>query len=81
MANIDVQLQTLITKLQHLDNENLLQRVSDFVDGILAASDKATTDWWEELPSSVQQDYEEGIQQMEAGEESNVSDFLKTYRQ
>jgi hypothetical protein len=80
MANTNIQLQSLITKLQGLENENLLQRVSDFLDGILAASDKPKTDWWNELPESVKQDYDEGLKEMEAGNETNVDDFLKKYR-
>jgi hypothetical protein len=80
MANTNIQLQSLITKLQGLENENLLQRVSDFLDGILAASDKPQTDWWNELPNSVKQDYDEGLKEMEAGNETNVDDFLKKYR-
>lgn len=80
MAKADIQLQSLISKLQRLDNENLLQRVSDFLDGILAASDKTKTDWWNELPDSVKQDYDEGLKEMEAGNETNIDDFLKKYR-
>jgi hypothetical protein len=80
MANTNIQLQSLITKLQGLENENLLQRVSDFLDGILAASDKPQTDWWNELPNSVKQDYDEGLKEMEEGNETNVDDFLKKYR-
>lgn len=80
MDHTNIQLQSVITKLQRLDNDNLLQRVSDFVDGMLATSGDTKTDWWNELPDTVQQDYEEGIKEMEAGEETNADDFLKKYR-
>ncbi|MFK7749188.1 MAG: hypothetical protein AB8B65_12405 [Kordia sp.] len=80
MDHTNIQLQSVITKLQRLDNDNLLQRVSDFLDGMLAASGDTKTDWWNELPDTVQQDYEEGIKEMEAGEETNADDFLKKYR-
>lgn len=80
MVNTNIQLQSLISKLENLDNENLLQRVSDFLDGILAATDDSQEDWWNEIPSSIKQDYDEGLKEMEAGNESNVDDFLKKYQ-
>lgn len=80
MANTNIQLESLISKLEGLDNENLLQRVSDFLDGILAASDQPKSDWWNEVPSSIKEDYDEGLKEMEAGNESNVDDFLKKYQ-
>lgn len=81
MANTNIQLQALITKLEQLENETLLQRVSDFLDGILAASEETKKDWWDELPKEVQQAYQQGLQEMEAGEEIDFEDFIKQARQ
>lgn len=81
MDHTNIQLQSVISKLQRLDNDTLLQRVSDFLDGMLAASGNNKADWWNELPDTVQQDYEAGIKEMEAGKETNADDFLKKYRQ
>lgn len=80
MAQADIQLQDLISKLKKLENESLLQRVADFLDGILAAHKEHQTDWWDELPDSVKQDYDEGLKEMENGNETDVEDFLKKYR-
>jgi hypothetical protein len=78
MAHTDIQIDDLISKLKKLENQSLMQRVSDFLDGILAASDNQT-DWWDELPDSVKQDYDEGLKEMEEGNEVDVEDFLKKY--
>ena len=52
----------------------------NFLDGILAATDNSQEDWWNEIPSSIKQDYDEGLKEMEVGNESNVDDFLKKYQ-
>ena len=82
MAQTDIQLQkqNLISKLQGLDNATLIQRLSDFLDGILAASDVAQTDWWDELPDSVKKDHEQGEKDGEEGNVILLDDFLKKYR-
>lgn len=80
MTQAEIQLrEKLFSVLQNLDL-TLLQRVSDFTQGILAASDNHQSDWWNELPDSVKEDYEEGLVEMEQGNEMNVDDFLKKYR-
>jgi hypothetical protein len=80
MTQAEIQLrEKLIHVLQNLDAA-LLQRVSDFTQGILAASDNHQTDWWNELPDSLKKDYDEGLKEMEDGNETDVEDFLKKYR-
>ncbi|WP_052600340.1 hypothetical protein [Aureispira sp. CCB-QB1] len=68
MANTNIQLQSLISKLESLENDTLLQRVSDFLDGILAASDSKKI---EELPPLTQDEIEgvkEALEQAKNGE-------------
>lgn len=66
MANTNIQLQNLISKLENLDNENLLQRVTDFVDGILAASDNYQDNNW--IPSSEEiAGIKEALKEVEEG--------------
>jgi hypothetical protein len=66
MAKTNIQLESLISKLEGLDNENLLQRVSDFLDGILAASDHNQQDNW--TPSSEEiTGIKEALQEVEEG--------------
>jgi hypothetical protein len=79
-ADIQSQKQNLISKLQGLDNANLLQRVSDFLDGVLAATGNTTADWWNELPESVKKDHEQGEKDGEEGRVVPLDDFLKKYR-
>ncbi len=82
MANTDIQLkkEELVSKLQGLNNASLLQRVADFLDGILAASEEEESDWWDELPDSVKESYEIGEKQLDAGEYISVEELLKKYR-
>ena len=79
MAQTDIQIDDLISKLKKLDNQSLMQRVSDFLDDILAASD-SQTDWWDELPESVKRDHEQGKKDGEEGNVILLEDFLKKYR-
>ena len=79
MTQADIQKrEDLISQLKNIDNRILLQRISDFLQGILAANE--ATDFWDDLPQSVKDDYKEGLKEMEAGEEDDVEDFLKKYR-
>jgi len=66
MANTNIQLQSLISKLESLENDNLLQRVSDFLDGILAASDTSQEDNW--TPTKEEIDgIKEALKEVEEG--------------
>ena len=79
MAHTDIQIDDLISKLKKLENQSLMQRVSDFLDGILAASDNQT-DWWDELPETVKRDHEQGEKDGEEGNVILLDDFLKKHR-
>ena len=80
MTQADIQKrEDLISQLKNIDNSLILQRISDFLEGVLAAN-SANNDFWKELPDSVKDDYHQGLKEMEAGEEDDVKDFLKKYR-
>lgn len=66
MANTNIQLQSLISKLESLGNENLLQRVSDFLDGILAASDISQEDNWAPTKEEIN-GIKEALKEVEEG--------------
>jgi hypothetical protein len=68
MAHTDIQIDDLISKLKKLENQSLMQRVSDFLDGILAASDSQNH---EEFPPLTQDEIEgvkEALEQAKNGE-------------
>ena len=77
MAQAEIKLETLVSKLQQLD-QSLIQRVADFVDGIFAAQNEEA-DWWDELPQSVKDDHAQGEKEGEEGKVILVEDFLKKY--
>lgn len=81
MANTDIQLkkQQLISKLQILNNESLLQRVSDFLDGILAASQDNQEDWWDDLSQQDKADLIISLEQAESGQEKPMEEVFKKY--
>lgn len=79
MAQADAQMRkNLITLLKNIDTV-LLQRVSDFTKGLLAASNEEEADWWDELPDSVKKSYELGMKDIEEGNMISVEDMLKKY--
>lgn len=71
------QKEQLIAQLKELDNGFLIQRIADFMQGLLAASND--NDWWQDLPPSIREQYDKSLAEMEAGQENNVEDFLKKY--
>lgn len=88
MANTDtntdrstnIQLQNLISKLEGLDNANLLQRVSDFLDGILAASDNTQDDNW--TPSSEEiAGIKEALKEVEEGKFISLEEVKEQHKQ
>ena len=88
MANTDtntdrstnIQLQNLISKLKGLDNANLLQRVSDFLDGILAASDNTQDDNW--TPSSEEiAGIKEALKEVEEGKFISLEEVKEQQKQ
>lgn len=60
------QKENLISQLKNIDNSLIIQRIADFMQGVLAASD-STTDWWDELPESVKEAHKEGLKDIEEG--------------
>lgn len=83
MANTDtktnVQLQHLISKLEGLENENLLQRVSDFLDGILAATDTSQEESW--TPSSEEiAGIKEALKEVEEGKFISLEDAKEQHK-
>jgi hypothetical protein len=70
----------LISKLKNIDNATLIQRLSDFIDGILAASDFVQKDWWDELPGSVKESYERGMKDIEEGNLIPMEEVMKKYK-
>ncbi len=88
MANTDtntdrstnIQLQNLISKLEGLDNANLLQWVSDFLDGILAASDNTQDDNW--TPSSEEiAGIKEALKEVEEGKFISLEEVKEQHKQ
>jgi hypothetical protein len=88
MANTDtntdrstnIQLQNLISKLEGLDNANLLQRVSDFLDGISAASDNTQDDNW--TPSSEEiAGIKEALKEVEEGKFISLEEAKEQHKQ
>lgn len=79
MTNADIQMrENLISLLQKMDT-SLLQRLSDFAQGLLAASSEQDTDWWDELPDSVKESYERGMKDIEEGNMVTLDEMLKKY--
>lgn len=78
MTTTDIQIEQLVSKLKGLDNPTLLQRVTDFIDGMIAAKEKA--DWWDELPQSAKDGYAEGMKDIEAGNLIPMEDVMQKYR-
>lgn len=80
MTKAEIKMRTnLIELLQKLDAP-LLQRVSDFTQGLLAASDESKKDWWDELPDSVKEGYYEGMKDIEEGNLISIEEFMKKRR-
>jgi hypothetical protein len=77
MTQTEIQLETLLSKLKRLDNTRLIQRVSDFVDGIFAAEQEH--DWWDDLTEQDKADLKESIADGEAGREKSMEDVFNKY--
>jgi hypothetical protein len=80
MAQADAKMRkNLIILLKNIDTV-LLQRVSDFTQGLLAASNSDKTDWWDDLPESVKESYERGMKDIEEGNMITLEEMLKQYK-
>ena len=74
MAQAEVKLETLLSKLQQLD-QTLIQRVSDFVDGIFAAKEQ-------EFPPLSKEEVEgvkEALEQAKNGELYSEEEIKKMF--
>ena len=79
MTQKEIQLKNLTLLLQGLD-ANLLQRATDYVRGLVDASAEQDHDWWDDLPDSVKESYEEGMRDAEAGRLIPMEEVMKRYR-
>ena len=78
MTQKESQLKNLQLLLQELD-ANLLQRATDYIRGLIDASNQQSLDWWEQLPDSVKNDHKQGVREAEEGKVILLEDFLKKY--
>ena len=69
----------LILLLQDID-VTLLQRITDYTRGLLDANPETQQDWWADLPDSVKEDVEEGLQEIEDGKLIAMEEVLKKYK-
>jgi hypothetical protein len=77
MSTTDIQIEQLLFKLKGLEDPTLLQRVTDFIDGIIAA--RQSDDWWDELSNQDKVDLKESIADGEAGREKSMEEVFKKY--
>jgi predicted transcriptional regulator len=78
MTQKEIQLKNLTSMLQGLD-PNLLQRATDYIRGLIDASSEQKHDWWDDLPDSVKQDIDEGLQDIEDGNLIPMDEVMKKY--
>jgi hypothetical protein len=79
MTQKDLQLKDLTSMLQNLDS-NLLQRATDYIRGLVDASNEQEHDWWDDLPESVKKSYELGMKDIEEGNLIPMEEVMKKYR-
>ena len=79
MAQSEIQLRDDLSHLLQEMDAVLLQRATDYVRGLIDASNEQQTDWWNELPQSVKDSYELGMKDIEEGNMISVEDMLKKY--
>lgn len=80
MTDKEIKMQYLIALLQEMDEE-LLQRATDYINGLIDASEKPQEDWWDSLPLSVKKGYEEGMKDIKDGNLISKEDVFRKYRQ
>lgn len=78
MTQKELQLKDLTSMLKGLDS-NLLQRATDYIRGLVDASNEQKHDWWNDLPDSVKQDIEEGLLDIEQGNLIPMEEVMKKY--
>ncbi len=76
MTQKEIQLKEITLLLQNLD-ANLLQRATDYIRGLVDASSEDKHDWWNDLPDSVKQDIDEGLQDIEDGNLIPMDEVMK----
>lgn len=80
MTDKEIKMQHLIALLEEMDEE-LLQRATDYINGLIDASKKQQEDWWDSLPLSVKKGYEEGMNDIKEGNLISKEDVFRKYRQ
>jgi len=78
MTQNEMQLKEITLLIQNLDT-NLLQRATDYIRGLVDASSEHKHDWWDDLPDSVKQDIDEGLQDIEDGNLIPMEEVMKKY--
>lgn len=78
MTQKEIQIKDLTSMLQGLD-PSLLQRATDYIRGLIDASSEHKHDWWDDLPDSVKQDIDEGLQDIEDGNLIPMDEVMKKY--
>lgn len=79
MTQKEIQLKDLHSLLQGLDN-NLLQRATDYIRGLVDATNQPKADWWDELPQSAKDGYAEGMKDIQAGNLIPMEEVMQKYR-
>jgi predicted transcriptional regulator len=81
MSSINISNKQDLIKLIQTMDDALLQRVADFTKGLLQGSQANNQDFWDELPQSVKDGYEEGMKDIEQGNLIPMEEVMKKYRQ
>lgn len=77
---LEYRILNIINKLSGLKG-SVDEQFVDKIEALLAENmTDQQQDWWNDLPDSVKQDYDEGLKAMEAGQEDDIEDFLKKYQ-
>ena len=78
MTQADIK-QNLISQLERINSELVLQRISDFMQGVIAAAEEQNADWWDELSAQDHADLKESLEDAKAGREKPMEEVFKKY--
>jgi len=76
MESIEARKLKLIQAILDIKDETTIAKIELFF-----LKNNIQLDWWDTLPNHIKNSYDEALKDMEQGNEIDIDDFLKKYKQ